>query len=162
MINESATSHGHSRCRGPQDGFTVVELIFVTAILSIIAAIAIPAYISFIQKARETSVVAYLGKARKAQEMYSLEHTAGLFSASFDELETTGMVEPAVGAASRTEGEYLMTLSAGVVDGEPVWSISASPLSANPDAKHFYIDQAGVVRYAVGAVAGPGSPPFQR
>lgn len=159
MAKESAISKRHSGCR-VRAGFTVLELIFVTLLIGILAAIAVPTYISFIQKARETAVISYLSKAKKAQEIYSLESPMGFFSASFDELETTGMLEPGVGIAIRTEEEYQMTLAAGVIAGEPVWSISASPLAADASARHFYVDQTGVIRYTVGMAAGPGSPPL--
>lgn len=161
MKKESATSQSHCGCRGTEKGFTLIELVIVTVLIAILAAIAIPMYISFIQKAKETAAIAFLGKAKKAQGIYYMENASGLFSASFDELETTGMIEPATGAATRVDGEYQMTLSADVVDGNPVWSITATPLSADPEARHFYVDQTGVIRAENGAAAGPASPPFQ-
>lgn len=145
--------------RKKERGFTLVEIIVVVAIISILAAVAVPAYISFIQRAKETAVLAYLGKVKKAQETHRLEDAADQYSGSFDELETTGFVELAVGAATRVAHEYQLDLSAGVSSGEPFWHILADPLSMNPKARHFYVDQTGVVRFAVGAAAGPGSPP---
>jgi prepilin-type N-terminal cleavage/methylation domain-containing protein len=146
--------------REKQRGFTLVEIIIVVGIIAIIAAIAVPAYVSFIQRAKETAVVAYLTKVKKAQESHRLKNAADLYSASFDELETTGFFEGAVGAASRVAHEYQLDLSAGVSSGVPFWNIIADPLSLNANARHFYVDQTGVVRYAVGASAGPGSQPL--
>jgi len=143
--------------RKKQSGFTLVEIIVVVAIISLLAAVAVPAYISFIQRAKETAIVAYLGKVKKAQETHRLENAADRYSGSFDELETTGFVEGAVGAATRVANEYQLDLSAGVSSGEPFWNILADPLSLNPKARHFYIDQTGILRFAVGAPAGPGS-----
>lgn len=145
--------------RKKQSGFTLVEIIIVVSIIAIIAAIAVPTYLSFIQRAKETAVLAYLGKVKKAQETFRLENAADQYSGSFDELETTGFVELAVGAATRVAHEYQLDLSAGVSSGEPFWHILAGPLSLNPKARHFYVDQTGVLRFAVGAAAGPGSPP---
>lgn len=142
-----------------QRGFTLVEIIIVVAIIALLAGVAVPAYISFIQRAKETAVLAYLGKVKKAQETHRLEDAVDRYSGSFDELETTGFVEGSVGAASRVANEYQLDLSAGVSSGEPFWNILADPLSLNPKARHFYIDQTGVVRYSVGAPAGPGSQP---
>ncbi|MCC6501781.1 MAG: prepilin-type N-terminal cleavage/methylation domain-containing protein [Deltaproteobacteria bacterium] len=143
-------------------GFTLVELLIVVAIVAVLVAVAVPSYISFIQRAKETTVQAYMGKVRKAQEVYRFSDPAGGFSGSFDDLETTGFVEPATGAVSRIENDYRMDLAAGISSGEPFWNILATPLAPNPKAKYLYIDQTGYIRYAVGAPAGPTSPVLPR
>lgn len=152
---------GTSRSKASEAGFTLVELVIVTFLIGILAAIAVPTYISFIQKAREATAISYLSKAKKAQEVYMIDNLAGLYSASFDELETTGVIESGVGVATRVVQEYQFDLTAAVVAGESVWSIAASPLSANPGARHFYVDQTGVIRYAVGGAANAASAPVQ-
>jgi prepilin-type N-terminal cleavage/methylation domain-containing protein len=141
-------------------GFTLIEIIVVTAIIAILVSIALPAYNAFIQRAKETAVISYLSKAKKAQEVFRLTDPVEQYSASFDELEVTGFVEDSVGGASRVEHEYQLDLVAGVSLGESVWNIVASPVTFTPKARHFYVDQTGVMRYAVGAPAGPGSPPL--
>lgn len=143
-----------------QRGFTLVEVIIVVGIVSLLAAIAVPAYFSFIQRAKETAVLVYISKVKKAQELHRQENAAEQYTASFDELETTGFIEGAVGVASRVAHEYQLDLSAGVSAGAPFWHIQADPLSLDPKARHFYADQTGVVRFAVGASAGPGSAPL--
>jgi len=156
------TTCGMSLRRKGEGGFTIIELLIVVAILAVLAAVAVPAYISFIQRAKETSVQAYMGKVRKAQEVYRFSDTANAFSGSFDDLETTGFVEPATGAASRIENDYRMDLAAGISSGEPFWNIIATPLIPNPKAKYLYIDETGFIRYSVGAPAGPTSPLLPR
>ncbi|CAG1066219.1 Type II secretion system protein G [uncultured bacterium] len=147
---------------GKQKGFTLLELLIAVAIVAVLAAIAVPAYISFIQRAKETAVISYLTKMRSAQETYKLDDASSFYSGSFDELETTGFIPAAAGAASRVEHEYQLDLTAGVLGGEPFWNVLAAPLSASPKARHFYADQTGILRYAVGAPAGPGSAPVGR
>jgi prepilin-type N-terminal cleavage/methylation domain-containing protein len=144
---------------GTQRGFTIIELLIAVAVIAVLAAIAVPAYISFIQKAKETAVISYLAKMRSAQETHKLDDASSFYSGSFDELETTGFIPAAAGAASRVEHEYQLDLAAGVLGGEPFWSVLAAPLSTSPKARHFYVDQTGVLRYAVGAPAGPSSTP---
>ncbi len=147
---------------GKQKGYTLLELLIAVAIVAVLAAIAVPAYISFIQRAKETAVISYLTKMRSAQETHKLDDSSSFYSGSFDELETTGFIPAAAGAASRVEHEYQLDLTAGVLGGEPFWNVLAAPLSASPKARHFYADQTGILRYAVGAPAGPGSAPVGR
>lgn len=141
-------------------GFTVVELLFVMGILGILAVIAIPAYTSFIQKARETAVVTTLSKIKRAEEVYRLSDSVGLYTADFQALVATGVLSPAPGGATRDEHDYRFTLAAGTTNGVPYWTVNANPIDASASVNWFYIDDIGVARYALGAPANSGSPPF--
>jgi prepilin-type N-terminal cleavage/methylation domain-containing protein len=55
-------------------GFTLIELVIVLAIIGVIAAIAIPSYFSYLDKARITVSMSLLEALRKDLEVYQNEH----------------------------------------------------------------------------------------
>lgn len=139
--------------------FTVVELLFVMGILGILAVIVIPAYTSFIQKARETAVITVLSKIRKAEEVHRLGDPSGLYAGGFQDLVATGILSPAAGTATRDEHDYRFTLASGVAGGIPYWTVNANPLDGSTSVRWFFVDETGVVRYETGAPATSASPP---
>ncbi|MDF1578568.1 MAG: prepilin-type N-terminal cleavage/methylation domain-containing protein [Desulfobulbales bacterium] len=64
----------HLGKQNSQKGFTLIELMIVVAIIGILAAVAIPAYMSYIQKSRITALV-YPG-------LHSIQTNLGLFYAT--------------------------------------------------------------------------------
>lgn len=59
--------------RKPQHGFTLIELMIVVAIIGIMAAIAIPTFISFKKKALLGVAAENLGRARTALALYAAD-----------------------------------------------------------------------------------------
>lgn len=65
-------------------GFTLIELMVTLVIAGILAAVAYPAYTSFVKRGRRADAVAVLTSVVQAQERYRSNHSA--YAASLDDL----------------------------------------------------------------------------
>ena len=62
------------KLRGNSKGFTLIELMIVVAIIGILAAIAIPNFLKYQCKAKQSEAKTNLGSLRVAQEAYFAEY----------------------------------------------------------------------------------------
>lgn len=122
MVDKSRTS-----------GFTLVELMIVVVIIGVLASIAVPAFISYVYRARAAEAPTFLGEIRQRQESYRSEFGQyAAVSANFTDL-----------TPSASSGASLQ-----------MWPVAASTwdeLGARPD---------GPTRFQYSCVAGlPGTTP---
>lgn len=71
-------------------GFTLLEVLIVVIIIGILAAIALPQYITTIEKARSAEAVANIGSLRSSMDRYWYEQSAlqaSYAAATFDTLD---------------------------------------------------------------------------
>jgi len=87
-------------------GLTLIELLVVISIVAILAAIAVPMYTNYLQRARRADAKTALEQLRAAQEMWRAER--GRYSVNVVELRTTYGV-PAI------SGDYTINLNSSTV-----------------------------------------------
>jgi len=78
-----------------KNGFTMLELLMVVIIIGILATIALPQYMSFVEKARAAEAMTTIGALRTAENLYKLEN--GTYSPNVADLTIT---VPTSGAAT--------------------------------------------------------------
>jgi len=106
------------------NGFTLVELMITVAILAILAAVAIPAYSNYINRAKQSDAIIGLKAAQMAQEQFFSENNA--YSGTIDILP--GFSDGTVND-SYVKGEY--TLSATATTVPPSFEIIATSSTLN-------------------------------
>jgi len=101
-------------------GFTLVELMITVAILAILAAVAIPAYSNYVNRAKQSDAIIGLKAAQMAQEQYFSENNE--YSKKVDTLPgfSDGTVDN-----SYVKGEYTLTATADTDPANHSFTITA-------------------------------------
>lgn len=163
--------------RKRQQGFSLIELLIVVAIILVIAAISVPSLLAARRASMQSAGVGDLKTVVSAAANYNQEFPLGTGTATWTAFTLadlagatcTGgyvasptnacLIDSTLGAASATPGKdgYIFTFTA---TGLNAWTALADPIAGNlyGNDKHFFVDQSGLVRYAFGAPATLTSP----
>ena len=101
---------------GDEGGFTLIELLVVILIIGILAAIAIPAFLSQKAKAYDSSAKTVAQTAQTAMETFATENGGSYVGANSKALNE---IEPSLNTSKTTEAELLETTAAGVAGTGP-------------------------------------------
>lgn len=113
----------------PQIGFTLIELMIVMAIVGILAAIAIPNFMSYQCKARQTEAKSNLGNIRSMQEAYYAEY--GTYSITI------------AGIGFNTKGSSRYSYSMLLANNTSFHSSATAMINGNADV--WKINQGGIL-----------------
>lgn len=103
-----------------QNGFTLIELMFVVAIISILASVAIPFYKNYIKKAAYTEVIVGMTAAKTAiNNCYAVEKALIKCDTveKIDELLPSGVTEKALNTVTITANTAVITATPNTYKG---------------------------------------------
>ena len=112
--------------RKSNNGFTLVELMITVAILGVLAAVAIPAYSNYVNRAKQSDAIIGLKAAQMSQEQYFSEN--GEYSKQIDILPgfNDGTTDN-----SYAKGVYTLTATADTDPANPDFEIIATSGTLN-------------------------------
>jgi len=106
---------------GRPRGFTLVELCIATAVVAVLAAVALPSYRGHLLQAGRVDAVSALTRLQAAQEQHRATH--GLYAAQLGALRGLGAVSP--------EGHYTVSMALAGPDG---YRATATVRASGPQA----------------------------
>jgi len=119
------------------NGFTLIELMIIVAIISILALIVLPKFGAMVQKSKEASTKGQMGSVRSAIQIYYLDNDQ-TYPSSFSDLDSN-YINDTTPLLYTTEHPLSETVS-DLADLDPdADSGQWGYVNTGPDAGHFYV-----------------------
>ncbi len=166
-------AHHQHRAESPpsegSQGFSLIELLIVVAIILILAAIAVPNLIQSRMRANEAAAVANCRNINTAEVVYHSAYNLG-YSALLSNLGEAGPPTAANAAlldnplANGAKAGFNFLYVANDIDGDgrnDVYRVNANPATPGSSGQRFFFtDQSGVIRWKNLAAAAVTDPPI--
>ncbi len=135
-------------------GFSLIELLIVVAIIAVIAAIAIPNLTQSRISSNEASAISSIRTLATAQATFAATSGFSRYANDLPELEGFGVIDDALGSGTKNGYNFVVQNSSA-----DTFEATGTPESARSGRRSFFVDQTGVIRWAIGA-ADSSSPPL--
>jgi prepilin-type N-terminal cleavage/methylation domain-containing protein len=141
--------------RNHQEGFSLIELLVVVAVILIIAAIAIPNLLRARASANEASAVSSIRIMSTACLTYNstygqfpaLQANMGPTNGATPSSSEADLLDSSLGTANAVKSGYAVVYVAGTSTPISSYTINADPVVQNgTGVRHFYTDQSDVIR----------------
>jgi type IV pilus assembly protein PilA len=121
------------RTHAGQQGFSLIEVMVVVAIIGVLAAIAIPNYKGFHCKAKQSEAKVQLGAIRTAQKTYWSEHQT--YATSLGQLAYTGRNDTryTYSIVSADQDSFLAVANGTINTGRDVWRMTQEGNLTHPE-----------------------------
>lgn len=151
-------------------GFSLIELLIVVAIILIIAAIAIPNLLKSKMAANQASAVASLRTLNTSEITYSATYNVG-FSSTLVQLgppasgnataTNAGLVDSVLAAGTKSGYSFTYSASAAVNGVTNNYTINASPITVGTTGQNYYFtDASAVIRQNTSTTASASDSPI--